>query len=409
MQIRNKYNEIFKDIAERLSTIRILKPGERPAFPAIQPNLLISVLESAVDFNPLVPEADRPTLLRRAASDAASKPDLTADVLRRQLVYYETEYLRLPIKDFELATAVGIRDYCGPKTIRVNGVLISLRQSMPARFDRTAIADRVDEFIWNMPPQILQALVRVSARTPGAAFEKAQSCLDLIRALWNFTTIAGSYRFLLIGAPRPTNPILPGTVHTLHYPDGTLIKDVFWVQAQPLRNDWVYDADRHWPTIDKRALTRRSLLRSLNYREDIEKALVRYVRALDDADPHSSFKRVWGILEYLVNTIGDYDTLIRRVCFLVSDGERNLTRMLIEHLRDVRNAVVHGDEARTNMGMYLEQARMATEWLIQFHLRRKNPFKSRAGAAEYLDTPTERKLLEERIRNYRRALRRKKQ
>jgi hypothetical protein len=173
-----------------------------------------------------------------------------------------------------------------------------------------------------------------------------------------------------------------------------------------LRDNWVYAADKQWPAIHERALKWRLALRSLSYREDIENALVRYVRALDDADPHSSFRRVWGVLEYLVNT-SDYDTLIRRVCFLVSDSDRHLIRMLVEHLRDVRNAFVHGDEARTNMGVFLEQVRMVTEWLIRFHFQKKNPFKSLAAAAEYLDTPTNHKLLQERLRNYRMALRRK--
>lgn len=407
MQVRKKYDERFKDIAERLRAIRILRPGERPQFPAVEHNLLVSVLESAVDFNPQIPQADRPSVLSRAVSDAVSQPDLTAEVLRKQLVDSERDYLRIPIKNFVLATAVGIRNYCGVKTIRVNGVHISLLQSMPPRFDRTAITDRFDEVVWNMPLHVLQILARVSARTDSAAFDQAQASLDLIRALWNLTINLGSYRLLLWGSTRPVNPILPGTVHTLHHSDGTLIEDVFWVGVQPLRNDWVYVANQEWQAIETRALSFRSALQSVSYREDIEKALIRYVRALDDADPHSSFKRLWGVLEYLTNTTAEYDTLIRRVCFLIADRERDLIRMLIEHLRDVRNAVVHGDEERTNISRYLEQVRWATERLILFHLGKNNRFKSRASAVEYLDTPTDRKLLQERLRNYRRALRRK--
>jgi hypothetical protein len=59
------------------------------------------------------------------------------------------------------------------------------------------------------------------------------------------------------------------------------------------------------------------------------------------------------------------------------------------------------------MTAYLDQLRLITEWLILFHLREGKVFQSRARAAEYLDTPRDRSLLLERIRDYRRALRRK--
>jgi hypothetical protein len=292
------------------------------------------------------------------------------------------------------------------KTIRVNGVRISFVASLPRRFDRGAIADRLEGAVSHTPPSIVQVLARVSARTANAAFNEAQAAVDLIRALWNFVLIHGIHRILQIGPPKPTNRILPGSVHTLHNADGTLIEDIFWVESQPLKADWIYTADERWPTFERRARNLRSALRFMSYRPDIENALVRYVRALDDADPRSSFNRVWSVLEYLTDSVGNYTTLIRRASFLVRNDERVLTRILLEHLRDVRNAVVHADEERTNMTTYLDQLRSITEGLIRFHLHRGNLFKSRARAAKYLDTPTDRTLLLEGLSDYRRALRR---
>lgn len=406
MRIRKKYTESFKDITERLKAIRTLRPGEPPEFPATQRSILASVLESAVDFNPQIPGVDRPSVLNRAVSNAAKQTDLTPEVLRSQLHAAESAYLKIPVGRFVLATSVGIRGYRGLKTISVNGVRISLVPSLPKRFTRSSIADRV-EATAHIPSDLVHVLARVSARTPTAAFNAAQTGLDLIRALWNLTLISGSYRVLHLGLPRPTNLILPGTVHTLHQTDGTLIEDMFWVESQPLKEGWIYFARENWPSIEKRTLKLRSSLRAIRYQQDIEKVLVRYVRALDDADPRSSFKRVWSVLEYLVHSVGDYNALIRRACFLASDDERDLIRMLLEHLRDVRNATVHGDEERINILVYLEQARLVTERLIRFHPQKSNPFGSLAIAAGYLDTPTDRRLLQEGIRNYRRALLRK--
>jgi hypothetical protein len=68
---------------------------------------------------------------------------------------------------------------------------------------------------------------------------------------------------------------------------------------------------------------------------------------------------------------------------------------------------VHADEERSNVNAYLYELKFITEWLIFFHLNEGKLFSSRARAAEYLDTPTDRRLLLERIGDYRRALRRK--
>jgi hypothetical protein len=95
----------------------------------------------------------------------------------------------------------------------------------------------------------------------------------------------------------------------LHYSDGTLIEDIFWVEAQALKNHWIYPAGEAWPAVQRRALQLRSALRSISY-QDIETALVRYVRALHDVDLRSSFDRVWSVLEYLTDSVGNYKILI---------------------------------------------------------------------------------------------------
>jgi hypothetical protein len=409
VKVHKKYQDTLREITERLVAIRTFGPDGRPQFQLPTYSIITSVLESAIDFNPEIPDADRPWILRTGVSNASKENRLTPDTLQQHLKAAEREYLRTPVKDYILATAFGIRAYRGLKTISINAVRISFAASLPPRFDRSAIAHRVKETVAHCPPDILQVFARVSARTPNAAFNQAQAAVDLVRALWNLVLNGGRYRIFLFqtGAPEPVNPILPGTLYTLHELNGTLIEDVFWVEPHPLETNRIYGADENWPRVEKRALKLRSGLRALTYRQEIEKALVRYVRALDEIDPRSSFNRVWSVLEYLTNSVGTYETLISRSCFLAVDRDRGFVRMVLQHLRDVRNAVVHSDEERSNMKAYLDQLRLVTEWLIFFHLREGKLFQSRARAAEYLDTPTDRGLLLERIGDYRRALRRK--
>ena len=106
----------------------------------------------------------------------------------------------------------------------------------------------------------------------------------------------------------------------------------------------------------------------------------------------------------MTHSVGDYEQLIRRASFLYADRDRRFVKLLLEHLRDVRNRLVHGGEVRSNIEMYVYQLKSITELIIQYHLRRGTSYSSLPALAEYMDTPTDRGILERRIRDYRRVL-----
>lgn len=83
-------------------------------------------------------------------------------------------------------------------------------------------------------------------------------------------------------------------------------------------------------------------------------------------------------------------------------------RLVLEHLRDVRNHLVHEQGIKSNIDSYLQQLKSITEVLIRFHLVRGREYPSLVLAAEFLDTPTDRQTLERRLRDYRRTLRKRK-
>jgi hypothetical protein len=290
VKVRERYPDALRELTKRLVAIRTFDTNGRPGFEFQSYSIITSVLESAIDFDTEIPEADRPWVLRAGVSNAAKEKDLTPAALELHLKDAEREYLRTPLKDYTLASAFGIRAYRGLKTISISGVRISFALSLPRRFDRSEIADRLNQSVTDSPSDILQVFARVSARTPNAAFNQAQTEVDLIRALWNLVLNRGTRRISLFqtGTPKPVNPILPGALHTLHEAGGALIKDVFWVETHPLESSRVYDAGENWHLVQKRSLRLRSKLRSLSYRNEIEKAIVRYGRALDEADARSS-------------------------------------------------------------------------------------------------------------------------
>jgi hypothetical protein len=281
MQVLVKYKNELNELITRLAAARTASSDGKIGFAASEFELITSVLESAIDFQPVIPQADRRGLIRDAlfATGREAKPD--AKLLEDHLKRCEVGYLQRPLQAYVLASAMGIRNYYGRTRIRINGVEVSFHKSLPTKFNRTEIGEQIAELVPAVPPSMVQVLARVSARTPIAAFEDSKESIDLLRGLWCYTMQFRNFVLFRIGPPRPVNVILPGPLHTLHRPDGLLIKDVFWYEPQGLTDHQVHDADQKWSTVQKRGLGLLSRLRAIKYRNELETAFVRYVRALD--------------------------------------------------------------------------------------------------------------------------------
>jgi hypothetical protein len=184
--------------------------------------------------------------------------------------------------------------------------------------------------------------------------------------------------------------------------------DLFWYEHEGLMDRHVYSSAAEWPQIERRTSRILTRLRAIPYRRDLERALIGYVRALDTRDANNSFGNLWSVLELVTDSVGNYDQLVRRAAYLYSDADRPFMRLVLEHLRDVRNQLVHEQQVRSNIDSYLQQLKNITEALIRFHFVRGRQYRSLALAAEFLDTPVDREVLKRRLRDYRRALRKRK-
>jgi hypothetical protein len=406
VEIESKYRKQLQALIKRLLLNRASQPGKPVAFRGNELELAISILDSAVKLKPGIPEADYRVLIRGGllAAFGEAKPNPTT--LEEYLGRFEAEYLKKPEQKYILATSMGITNYYGEKTKLINGVGISLRDVLPRRFDRTPINEDVQKIVGDVPLNTVQLLATVSARTPSAAFESVQKSVDLLRGLWNYILISPTITVWRYGGPpEPINRILPGVLHTLHKPNGTLAAGGVWYEPEVIKTNRVYTADGQWLVVQKKANKLFARLRSIKYGADLEIAIVRYTRALDSTDYDASFSRLWSVLEYLTGNPRNYDDVIKRVGFLMADSERELIQLLLQHLRDVRNGFVHANETRSNIESYLYQLKLMTERLIRFHLKDGPRFSCRAEAIEFLDTPIDKAILMKKLRHYRTALR----
>ena len=116
--------------------------------------------------------------------------------------------------------------------------------------------------------------------------------------------------------------IFIGPIHTFHDPPGHAYAGQFWYETTFWRRAEITDMSRdHQVTLDKGQQLRRRIRRQ-SLAADLEKALVRYARALDleDHDPRS--RSFWSLMEFLTTDTGlaSYDKTVQsRVKFLYVD------------------------------------------------------------------------------------------
>jgi hypothetical protein len=135
----------------------------------------------------------------------------------------------------------------------------------------------------------------------------------------------------------------------------------------------------------------RELLKKHPYRGKMEDIIIRYTRALDDHDHASAFQKLWGVLEALTATLGNYDVTIKRTSFIYQ--EDIFHKQILQNLRELRNQRVHHDVSSDTMESNLYLLKGYVEDLMTFHLVRGSRFACFEDVMEFLDLPMDSKEL----------------
>lgn len=102
MRVRPKYENELNELVARLAAARTPSPDGSVAFNAPVFEFVASVLESAIDFQTIIPEADRRGLIRAALSAAGREANPDTKLLQDHLKRCEVEYLRRPLQCFRV-------------------------------------------------------------------------------------------------------------------------------------------------------------------------------------------------------------------------------------------------------------------------------------------------------------------
>ncbi len=378
-------------ILRLLRSATISSAGESPQFRFAEFELVISILESAVLFNPSIPEGERRGLLSSSAFKTTNIGLFKEESFLRAFNSAQANYLKTPPIRFVLATNLGIIGRLDSlvRTFASTRVTLTSASRSSPRFNRGEIQELIAENTRYSNEGLANVSISLSARNTTEAFEEGRQAVDFLRGVWNFSLNQYSQSFTQGPVFRPVSKILPGPFGSLHFVNGELAATEIWYETNSMKPEWFYRIGKSWGKALRNERAIRSRLMHIKYRSDIEMALSRYDRALDNVDPNLAFQGLWGLVEFLSNSEGQYDQLAKRLCFLAADKEYEIQKHIFQHLRDVRNQLIHKDVRRSSINTYLSQLDWFARNMIRFHIRSGKRFSNLPEAAALLDCPTD--------------------
>ena len=394
------------ELARRLESAKTTGPEGKMAFDGLRYEDLKTVFLTSIEWDESLSDYQRQRIARDATFAAAKTGKITKDSLLGAVHDLEAKEFALSEKEYVVVTSLSLLPDKRLKKTKIRDVEITFHAKLPKQFDRGPLRNPL--FLGDtvyFPERYVVVCVKLSAKSVHAANSEAMTALNILRSIWNYTINSKTGMILRIGGrlkSEPVNKILMGPVHTVHLPDGKLAEMMYWYNNLNEQHDPAAFGN-DWNLINRNTKKLLSWYHESSYPKEITDMWIRYVSALDNADSEAAFLKLWSLLELLTGTAGDkYDETIRRVLFICRDREFN--RMILEHLRDRRNALVHRDDGSQDVEQYVYQLKRYIQELLRLHLAFRKHFKSLDEFGGFLASPFAPEILSERLRIYRRAL-----
>lgn len=403
MSIKWKKSPRFKPtvLLDRIASIRTVSLEGVVSFSGSELEDCLPAIHSMLIFPDAATDIDTANLVWRAIGKMRN--ELTTTNFLKSINAELSEKLATREQTYFLLTALSTDHRDIPKKLKLlDAELTFSATNYPSRFkSRDALLQSQNIPVQPEPNTYCRVVVKVKAKTANSAVNRALRALDLQRAIW--CLMGNPQMEFLRGSskPKPINVIRLGSRHTLHYEDGKPAESGLWYEPGYIEAP-IFRLRKPEVVKTNTQFAHRKLL-NCNYSEKVISSLLRYVRALDEAEANTSYLRLWGALESLVTPgVADYDRLINRCAFLFQDIEFH--RQLLEHLREYRNVNVHAGEESERARTHCFQLQLYFVNLIWYHLSNTNFFKTLDEANTFLDLPSSKVDLKRRLQITKKAL-----
>ena len=394
------------EIARGFESLRTKGEDGEIAFGGFKFDDLETVFFTSIKWDESLSEYERERIAFKAPFKAGEAGKITAKTLLSALGELEKEILSAKPTDFIVVFSISLRYRPFLTSIKVDDAQIEFFQTLPKEIDRTPIRHplHLGDLV-EIPDNYSVVTVKVSSKTIYAAYVRALTALEVLRGIWNGNINSKTDMTLRIGGTRdfkPINKIRLGPVHTVHLPDGSLATKEWWYQSRFEAGD-VEDLTNEWEIFQNNSSFFLDRYHALPYKQQATDMWIRYVNAFDHTDRDATFLQLWSLLELLTGTNGErYDETIRRTLFICE--EREFHRLILEHLRDRRNAQVHQADGSSKVEQHVYQLKRYVEELLRLHHACCGRFKNMAEIGEFLSLPDNPAVLRERRRLYGQAL-----
>ncbi len=363
------------------------------------------ILGGCIDFDPALPEAEQKRILRRVARHESLSKKITANGILQVCSRYEHEFLKRTPVPHRLLTEISICHTLSVPRIKVGQVTVTFLPKLAKGFaQRAELAGKSKGILGHdLPSGYMQVSTYVLARSAPEAAERSLDAVDLVRASWNLALNRSKSWRHSSGRPTPVNEIRLSPFHTIHVANGALATEAFWFDPGYSRPALLFTDKGKFNKLLAFAEKLRVHLAHHAYRVDLERALVRYVRALDSADLNDAFLRLWSLLEHLTDSTHDgYKVATRRAAFIFSD--RELSNLILSNLTVHRNRFVHVGSETEDIESLVFQLKKYVDELLVFHIVNRFGFISRADAAQFMGHSPDVGKLELQAKRIRQAL-----
>jgi hypothetical protein len=392
-------------VSQRMEKVKTVSGEGKVSFSGFEHSEHVVLLNSMIKLDDEVPEIEKRRIINQATFKVGAKGVITAKSILGEICKLERDYLSTDKKKFRLITDISISSWCQLPKIYFDGscIVVHAHLNKASQNSRSKLMNDAKHSISSdLPSNYAVVSVSVTARSTAEAADKALERLDFVRGIWNLWKNRSHTIRMSSGKRSPVNSILLGPIHTLHHGNGNLATETWWYEPQYQGPVNPYDEKAKIENMYKYMASFRSHLKKSNYESDLMQAVVRYVRALDSRDWDDSFLRLWGVLEFLTGTLSDsYKVTIRRASYMFADKE--YTHQVLSHLRDYRNKSIHAGSASSDIESLMYQLKRYVEALIVFHVGNKFRFSSIADAAEFMDFPNDKALIDRKISKLRYA------